>query len=95
MRDNVRDTAITVTARKYDGGLHLEWTARLLPAGDDLILTYAPPGAMLVHHTKGLRPHDWSCWAKKVSTEWLRARWSASGCRFARNGLFGTVANWR
>lgn len=60
MRDNVRDTAITVTTRKYDGGIHLEWAARLLLADDDLILTYAPPGAMLVHHTKGLRlvqPH--------------------------------------
>jgi protein associated with RNAse G/E len=53
------DDSIAITARKYDGTAHLTWSARLVFADDALILTYAPPGLTLVHHTKGLRlPQD-------------------------------------
>ncbi len=62
MAETGSDNAIAVTTRKYDGGLHLAWPARLLLADDDLILTYTPPGATLVHHTRGLcLPQDHAC----------------------------------
>lgn len=49
------EVALTIMARKYDGAAHLTWPARPVLAADDHILTYAPPGLALVHHTKGLR----------------------------------------
>ncbi len=76
MRDNVRDTAITVTTRKYDGGIHRQWTARLLLVDDDLILTYTPPGTTLVHHTRDCR----SC---RHTPAQAPSRTSAGGRRYA------------
>ncbi len=68
------DDTIAITARKYDGAAHLTWSARLLLADDDLILTYAPPGMTLVHHTKGLRlPQDHAC----LSVFPRRRNWNA------------------
>jgi len=56
------DDTVAITARKYDGAAHLTWPVRLLFVDDDLIVTYAPPGATLVHYTKGLRlPQDHAC----------------------------------
>jgi len=60
MHNTVMGDDLTIAARKYDGGIHLEWRARLLLADDDLVLTYTPPGATLVHHPRGLhlaQPH--------------------------------------
>ena len=61
MHNTVMGDDLTIAARKYDGGIHLEWRARLLLADDDLVLAYAPPGTTLVHHTRRLRlvqPHS-------------------------------------
>ena len=62
MTNGPAGSAITITARKYDGAAHLTWPARLLLADDDLLLAYTPPGLTLVHHTKGLRlPQEHAC----------------------------------
>jgi protein associated with RNAse G/E len=82
MHDTIMDDDRIIAARKYDGGIHLEWRARLLLADDDLILAYAPPGTTLVHHTRGLRlvqPH--AC----VSI-FPRARWWNAMLDFAPDG---------
>ena len=76
------DDSIAITARKYDGTAHLTWPARLVFADDDLILTYTPPGALLVHHTKGLRvPQDHACLGA-----FPRARWWNAMLDFAPDG---------
>lgn len=65
---------LTVIAEKYDHRIHIEWEARLVREDAWGVVTFAPLGTDLVHHTRGFRlPQDHHCLSLFPRDRWWNA----------------------